>query len=62
MKLWDSGQLVPHPQWDDEEISPDVVDNAAVIAYKKDAGEVHPLWDMWFSRVQFHMRQTEKNH
>eukprot|EP01047_Picozoa_sp_COSAG01_P029734 COSAG01_NODE_2049_length_8557_cov_2.690234_6_plen_428_part_00 len=62
MKMWDSGKLVPHPQWMGVELSDEDRENPSIEAYREDSGQVHPLWEKWFSRVKYHMRETEKHH
>ena len=58
LKKFDSGALVPHPEWKDEEMTPEEEDMPAVISWKE--GEVHPLWEDWFKGVQENLRERER--
>ena len=60
MKKFDSGSLVPHPEWENEEMTEEEKNLPAVLTWKK--GEVHPLWEEWFKGVVAELREREREH
>ena len=60
LKKFDSGTLVPHPEWINEEMTPEEEELPAVLSWKP--GEVHPLWEEWFKGVQNELRERERLH
>ena len=60
LKKFDSGTLVPHPEWENEEMTPEQEESAAVLAWKP--GEVHPLWEEWYKGVLLKLREREREH